>query len=68
MLRFREAIINTVTHRYYFQKGANVMIGMFDGRIEISNLGGLVKGLPPEEFGRWSPNLTSILVRGGLRV
>jgi ATP-dependent DNA helicase RecG len=61
----REAVINAVTHRDYFQKGANVMIEMFDDRIEISNPGGLVKGLLPEEFGRRSllrnPNIANLL-------
>jgi ATP-dependent DNA helicase RecG len=65
----REAIINAVTHRNYFEKGANVMIEMFDDRIEISNPGGLVKGLSPEDFGKKSvlrnPNIAGLLHRIG---
>ena len=65
----REAIINAVAHRDYFEKGSNVMIEMFDDRIEISNFGGLVKGLKPEDFGRKSvlrnPNIANLLHRIG---
>jgi ATP-dependent DNA helicase RecG len=63
----REAIINSVTHRDYFEKGANVMVEMFDDRIEITNPGGLVKGLRPEDFGKKSvlrnPNIANLLHR-----
>jgi ATP-dependent DNA helicase RecG len=65
----REAIINAVTHRNYFEKGANVMVEMFDNRIEISNPGGLVKGLSLEDFGKKSvlrnPNIAGLLHRIG---
>lgn len=47
----REAIVNAVAHRDYFEKGANVMIEVFDNRVEISNPGGLPKGLTAENFG-----------------
>lgn len=61
----REALINAVAHRDYFEKGANVMVEMFDDRIELTNPGGLVKGLKPEDFGKKSalrnPTIASLL-------
>lgn len=48
----RKAVVNAVAHRDYFEKGANVMIEIFDNRVEISNPGGLPKGLSPEDFGK----------------
>jgi len=45
-------VINAVAHRDYFEKGANVMVEMFDNRIEITSYGGLVKGLKQEDFSR----------------
>ena len=63
----REAIINAVAHRDYFEKGTNVMVEMFDDRIEITNFGGLVKGLKPDDFGTKSvlrnPNIAGLLHR-----
>ena len=37
----REAVINAVIHRDYFEKGANVMVEIFDDRVEITSPGSL---------------------------
>lgn len=50
----REAVINAVCHRDYFEKGARVMIEIFDDRIKITNPGGLPKGITSENFGTLS--------------
>lgn len=51
---FKEAIINALAHRDYYDKGARITIELFDDRIEITNPGGLVKGIPKNEFGKRS--------------
>jgi ATP-dependent DNA helicase RecG len=57
----REAIVNAVAHRDYFERGANVQVDIFDDRIEISNPGGLPKGLKPENFGKHSVARNSLV-------
>ncbi|KYG83724.1 AlbA family DNA-binding domain-containing protein [Roseivirga echinicomitans] len=61
----REAIVNAIAHRDYFEKGANVMVEVFDDMIEISNPGGLPKGLSEKDFGKKSlarnPNICALL-------
>jgi ATP-dependent DNA helicase RecG len=65
----REAIVNAAAHRDYFEKGATVMIELFDNRVEISNPGGLPKGLKEEDFGKRTlarnPLITALLHRAG---
>lgn len=48
---FREAIVNALSHRDYYEKGATILIEIFDNRVEITNPGGLVSAILPEQFG-----------------
>jgi len=47
----REALVNAVMHRDYFETGANVQVDIFDNRIAISNIGALIKPLTREKLG-----------------
>ena len=48
---FREALINSLCHRDYYEKGAVTMVEIYDNRVVISNPGGLVSSIPKSEFG-----------------
>jgi ATP-dependent DNA helicase RecG len=48
---FKEALINALCHRDYYEKGAVIIVEIFDDRVEISNPGGLVHSITKEEFG-----------------
>lgn len=65
----REALVNAVAHRDYFEKGALVMVEIFDNRVEISNPGGLPKGMSETDFGTRTlarnPLIASLLNRAG---
>ena len=51
---FKEAIINSLSHRDYYDKGAVINVEVFDDRVEITNPGGLVSAVPKSEFGKRS--------------
>ena len=51
---FKEAIINALAHRDYYEKGAKIHIEIFDNRVEISNPGGLVSAISLKDFGKKS--------------
>jgi len=63
----REAIVNAVTHRDYFEEGAYVTIEVFQDRVEIANPGGLPGGFSSDELGNRSlarnPVIAEILLR-----
>jgi len=64
---FREAIVNAIMHRDYFDKSSDVMIENYRNKIVIYNPGGLVRWLKPDEFGKISktrnPIIASLLSR-----
>jgi ATP-dependent DNA helicase RecG len=51
---FKEAIINSLSHRDYYDKGATTVVELYDDRVEISNPGGLVSAIKPADFGKRS--------------
>jgi len=50
---FKEAIINAISHRDYYEQGAITMLEVYDDRVEISNPGGLLVGVK-KDFGKKS--------------
>lgn len=50
-IAFKEAIINALSHRDYYDKGGRITVEIFDDRVEISNPGGLVSAIKLSEFG-----------------
>jgi ATP-dependent DNA helicase RecG len=63
----REAVTNAVCHRDYFEKGARVMVEIYDDRVEITSPGSTPKGITKENFGNTSvtrnPIIASLLHR-----
>ncbi|MCL2046654.1 MAG: putative DNA binding domain-containing protein [Oscillospiraceae bacterium] len=58
----REAIVNAVSHRDYFEKGARIMVEVFDDRVEVVSPGGVCKGITPENFGSISLTRNNVIV------
>ena len=48
----REAIINAIAHRDYLDNSSDILVRLFDNRLEIINPGGLMKGVKVEELKR----------------
>ncbi|MDR1793466.1 MAG: putative DNA binding domain-containing protein [Bacteroidales bacterium] len=50
---FKEAILNAISHRDYYEKGGEILISVFDDRVEIANPGGLLPAVA-KSFGSLS--------------
>jgi ATP-dependent DNA helicase RecG len=46
----REAVINALIHRDYFQTGSEIQIRVYDDRVVITNPGGLPEGMTVDEL------------------
>lgn len=57
----REAVLNAIVHRDYFERGAAVTVEIYSDRVEISNPGELAAGLKPEDFGKKSVSRNPLL-------
>jgi ATP-dependent DNA helicase RecG len=66
-IALKETVVNAVCHRNYFEKGANIMVEIFDDRVEITSPGGAPSGIGIQNFGRISirrnPIIASLLHR-----
>ncbi len=57
----REAITNAIIHRDYSMRGTSLMVEVYDDRIEITNPGGLPRGLQEKDLGRISVRRNEII-------
>ncbi len=57
----REALANALGHRDYNVLGAKILVEISLDRVEITNPGGLVKGLKKEDFGKKSLSRNNLL-------
>lgn len=57
----KEALLNALTHRDYYERGARTTVEIFDDRIEITNPGGLVNSIPKSDFGKRSLSRNSLI-------
>jgi ATP-dependent DNA helicase RecG len=47
----KEALVNALAHRDYYDKGARITVELYDDRLVVTNPGGLIGSVPPETFG-----------------
>ena len=58
---FKEAIINSLAHRDYYDKGGRITIELFNDRVEVTNPGGLVSSISKNEFGKKSSSRNPLI-------
>ncbi|AIG30317.1 ArsR family transcriptional regulator [Flavobacterium psychrophilum] len=58
---FKEAIINSLAHRDYYDKGGRITIELFNDRVEVTNPGGLVSSITKNEFGKKSSSRNPLI-------
>ena len=56
----REAILNAIAHRNYLSN-ASILIEIFSDRVEMTNPGGLVKGITKSDLGKRSLSRNNLL-------
>ncbi|MCK5281805.1 MAG: putative DNA binding domain-containing protein [Nanoarchaeota archaeon] len=65
----REAVVNAIMHRDYFDVSGDIVIEVFKNKLVISNPGGLIKGISEKDFGKISRTrnniVASLLLRAG---
>jgi len=57
----KEAVINALVHRDYLERGADILVEIYDDRVEITNPGGLVSAIKKSEFGKKSVSRNPLL-------
>jgi len=58
---YKEAIINALVHRDYYEIGGKIHIEIYDNRLEITNPGGLVSTIKENEFGKRSVSRNPVI-------
>ena len=57
----KEALVNALCHRDYYERGAVTHVEIFDDRVEITNPGGLVHSILKKDFGKKSLSRNSLV-------
>ncbi|MFT3947181.1 MAG: helix-turn-helix domain-containing protein [Agriterribacter sp.] len=57
----KEALVNALCHRDYYERGAVTHVEIFDDRVDITNPGGLVRNILKEDFGTKSLSRNSLV-------